>query len=93
MAEPLIAIKNLPVNSLNIRLMGKKKDTIRIDENGFNIMIFKSNEETFEELQKYGKINVIANCNLNVWRGNKTYQIFLKEYEKTPVVKLGWNDF
>lgn len=93
MAEPLIVIKNLPVNSLNIRLMGKKKDTIRIDENGFNIMIFKSNEDTFEELQKYGKINVIANCNLNVWRGNKTYQIFLKEYEKAPIVKLGWNDF
>lgn len=93
MAEPLIVIKNLPVSNLNIRLMGKKKDTIRIDENGFNIMIFKSNEDTFEELQKYGKINVIANCNLNVWNGNKTYQIFLKEYEKAPIVKLGWNDF
>lgn len=83
--EPLIAIKNISIQDVNIYI--KKTVTGKItDNNDIEYMKFNSNEEELEELKPKGfqnkAINLIGRVNVNDFRGKKTYQVFIEDYEK-----------
>ena len=83
--EPLIAIKNISIQDVNIYI--KKTITGKItDNNDIEYMKFNSNEEELEELKPKGfqnkAINLIGRVNVNDFRGRKTYQVFIEDYEK-----------
>ena len=79
--EPLIYIKNIKVNSSNIQIMGKNKDTVKITYCGIAYMKFHA-KDMIEELEGKEEINleVIGRGNLNKWGGLETPQIFIDSY-------------
>lgn len=79
--EPLIYIKNIKVNSSNIQIMGKNKDTVKITYCGIAYMKFHA-KDMIKELEGKEEINleVIGRGNLNKWGGLETPQIFIDSY-------------
>ena len=82
-------IYNIKVNSKDIRLMGKKQDTIKINLDGYEIMFFKLSMEQVEKFKsgvnKDLNINLIGTLNINEWRSKKTNQIYVEDFEVTEV--------
>lgn len=80
--EPLISITNLNAKLENINLMGKNKDTIKIEKNGVAYMFFKC-KDRLEEFKQYSdmSINLVGKPNINNWMGNITPQIFVTDFE------------
>ena len=87
--KPRFYIYNIKVNSKNLKLMGEKQDTLKIVLDGYEIMFFKLSEQK-KEMFKIGKdvelnINIIGTLNINTWRGKKTNQIFVEDFEVKEV--------
>ena len=88
--KPKFYIYNIKVNSEDdIKLMGKKQDTIKINLDGYEIMFFKLSMEQVEKfklgLNKELNINLIGTLNVNEWRGKKTNQIYVEDFEVQEV--------
>ena len=85
--EPLIAIEKLKITKNMITLLSPDKNpTLRITlPNKINIMKFKSSVDEYESLspadEGYIEINLVGSCNKNVWNGNISAQIFMKDYQ------------
>ena len=87
--KPRFYIYNIKVNSKNLKLMGEKQDTLKIVLDGYEIMFFKLSEQK-KEIFKIGEnidlnINIIGSLNINTWRGKKTNQIFVEDFEVKEV--------
>ncbi len=80
--EPLICVKNIYVQTDDIRVMGANKDTVKITVNGMAYMKFHATE-MIKQLEKCNeiKMNIVGRANLNEWMGNITPQIFIENYE------------
>ena len=82
-AKPLVAIENVKVHAGDARLM--KETTLKISlSNGVNLIKFNSSEEEFEKLySELGctTINVVGECQANVWNGIMNPQIEVTDYE------------
>ena len=81
-SEPLIYISDLNVTPANVTVMGKNKDTVKIEKNGVAYMFFKC-ADRIEEFKKFRemKINLIGTANMNKWMGRTTPQIFVTDFE------------
>lgn len=83
--ESLIAIKHLKIYKNMLTLMSPDKSpTIKITlPNGLNLLKFKATKKEFEQLDSFGyvEINLVGKCNVNIWNGQTTPQIFIEEYE------------
>lgn len=85
-AEPLVAITDVIVTAQNLVLMSPDKSpTIKIVlGNNICLIKFKVKQEEYESLfseQGSVKINVIGTCKQNIWNGNVSPQIIIKDYE------------
>ena len=80
--EPLIHIKDINITDKDIRIMGSKQDTVKIEKFGIAYMKFHA-KDFIEELNKYQsiKLDVVGRANLNEWMGNFTPQIFITNYQ------------
>lgn len=80
--EPLIYVENILVSQDDIKIMGANEDTIKIEKNGVAYMKFKS-KKFIEEIKNKESfiLNLVGRANLNEWRGRKTPQIFIDDYE------------
>lgn len=80
--EPLIYVKDLYVESSDIQIMGKNKDTVKIFKNGISYMKFFA-KDMIEELSKYNKLKleIVGKANINEWNGNFSPQVFIESYE------------
>ena len=83
--KPKFYIYNIKVNSKDLKLIGAKQDTLKICFDNYEIMFFKLSEEKKEKF-KIDKnidlnINLIGTLNVNTWRGKKTNQIFVEDFE------------
>ena len=80
--EPLIHIKDINITSKDVRIMGSKQDTVKIEKFGIAYMKFHA-KDFIEELNRYEsvKLEVVGRANLNEWMGNFTPQIFITNYQ------------
>ena len=81
--EPLLAVTDIILNSEDIQLMGKTKNTIKFVIGDIEFIKFKSNEEEYEDLAQYPtvKMELVGKCSLNEYNGNKTYQVIIEDYK------------
>lgn len=82
--EPMIAIKNVPLNSIKL-LSPDKKPTLKILLDNLSFIKFGSSEEEVNKLKPTGfyrkTANIIGTCSLNEWNGRTAPQIMIKELE------------
>ena len=86
MPEPYVAIENIVVSANNITLMSPDKSpTLKITLPGnISLIKFRSSKEEYENLYSQTgcvTINIVGTCNINEWMGNRSPQIFIKDYE------------
>lgn len=88
--EPLIAVKDIEVNSNEIYLNGKTSKTIKFIYRGIEFIKFFSSEEEWESLVNKGErlvLDVVGNCAINIYKDKKTPQIVIEDYEVTKTRK------
>ena len=80
--QPMIHVTDININRNEVQIMGKNKDTVKIEKFGVAYMKFHA-KDLIEELDKYEsmKIEVVGKPNLNVWGGKVTPQIFIEDIE------------
>lgn len=86
--EPVIAIKNIEVNSNEIYLNGKTSKSIKFIHKGIEYIKFFSSEEEWSELVSKGErlvLDVVVKCSINEYQGKVTPQVIVEEYEVTKV--------
>lgn len=92
--EPLLAIKDVEVDSNEIYLNGKTSKSIKFICNGIEFIKFFSNEEEWETLKGTGnriKLEVVGKCSINEYMGKKKPQIVVEAYNAAEVKKKKFN--
>lgn len=89
--EPLVAIEEVKVESRNINFIGKHKNHMKIKYKNVEYIKFFIDEEEREKLQQYKEtdeitFNIIGKASVNIWRGNRTSQFIIEDYE---IVNVG----
>lgn len=87
--QPLLHISKIEIPKRNVKLLGKNKNTIKWVANGIEYIKFFSNEDEYKSIVEYGDngiagtlvMNVIGSCGINEFRGKKTGQILVEDYE------------
>ncbi|AJA41416.1 RecJ-like ssDNA exonuclease [Geobacillus virus E3] len=77
--EPYILIKNIPIKESDVLLLGKNKDTVSINYNNINYVMFKTNQEMYEKIRNSTEITVVGRANINEYKGNTYYQIVIDD--------------
>lgn len=88
MEEPMIAIKDIEVNSNEIYLNGKTSKSIKFVYSGIEYIKFFSDESEWNELVNKGErlvLSVVGKCSVNEYQGKATPQIIMEDYEVTKV--------
>ena len=89
-AEPLIHVKDINVTKKDVQIMGRNKDTIKIEKNGVAYMFFRCKDHVEEfKAQDELRLEVVGRANLNEWGGMFTPQIFVTDFE----IKKGLPDY
>lgn len=80
--EPLIYVKDINITKKDIQLLGKDKNTLKIEKSGVVYMKFHA-KQMIEDLLKYDeiKLEIVGRANLNYWNNICTPQIFITNYE------------
>lgn len=91
--KPVFHVYNIRVNSKDIKVLGKKSDTIKLSLDGYDIMFFKLTEEKKdmfyldENLEL--SIDIIGSVNINEYYNRRTNQIIVDDFE----IKVVTNSF
>ena len=81
--EAMIAITNLVISPNEIKVIGKNKDTLRIEKNGITYIKFRA-KDLIEELKGFSNemdITLVGRPNINTWLGQELPQIFIVDTE------------
>lgn len=79
----MIAITNLVVSPNEIKIIGKNKDTLRIEKNGIIYIKFRA-KDLIEKLKSFSsemEITLVGRPNINNWMGQELPQIFIVDME------------
>lgn len=87
-AESLIAVENIEVKSSDIKIVGKKVDTMvfNIDDISFIKFFISEDEELIkkcsilDEENKSFILNIVGKCSSNIWNKEKKPQIIIQDY-------------
>jgi single-stranded-DNA-specific exonuclease len=82
--EPLIYVENVKVQTKDIKLIGKKKNTIKIETDEVDFIKFRSSEEVYNDMVDWKDevvLNIIGRASINEYNGKLTGQIFVDEWE------------
>lgn len=88
--EPLLAIKDVEVNTSEIYLNGKTTKTLKFESKGIEFIKFFSNNDEWETLKGKGDrivLEVVGKCSINEYMGKKKAQIVIEDYEVTKTKK------
>ncbi len=79
--EPYVAIKDIPLTSVQL-LSPDKHPTLKIHlSNGVDIMKFKSSQEEFEQFTRPNMyLTAVCRCSRNEWNGNVTAQLIVEDF-------------
>ena len=84
---PQVHIKSFSINSQDIQVIGKNKTTIKFTKEGLSFIKFFCNEDIKNQLHLNDNKNykmsmeVIGELGINEFRGKKSYQIIIDNYE------------
>lgn len=90
--EPLIAIKNVPIKTETLSILGSNQKTIRINLDGkkTSLIKFNASDELKDKLNPNGGVlyaTIIGKCDLNHYMGSVTPQIKIEDIEITRTTK------
>ncbi len=91
--EPLFAITDIVVNSKDVMLMGKNKNTIKFTHHNIDFIKFNASEKEHSDIISLGeavKFTVIGRFDMNEYNGQKTPQVRIENYmcEKSSPTKI-----
>lgn len=82
--KPQFHVSKIRFNSKDIKLIGAKKNTIKIDVNGVSILYFNSNEQVRKDFcvgeNQILEMECLCSLNLNIWNSRKNNQIIIYDY-------------
>lgn len=80
--KPLILVKDIFITKNDVQIIGKNKDTIKIEKNGISYMKFRAKDD-IEKFEKFNemRLEIIGEGNINEWGGMSRPQIFIKDFE------------
>ena len=80
---PIIGLKDLKVNAKDILVMGAKKNTVKIIQDGVEYMFFRLSQDEVNEFLMYPELSIdlVGTMSLNTWGGKSTPQIIAQGYE------------
>lgn len=80
--EPLLAIENINLNTDDIHIVGKNKNTVKFKYKNIEFIKFNTNENDCNEITKNKSLNftVVGRCGLNEYMGTKTFQFIIEDY-------------
>lgn len=81
--EPLIYIKPTMVDKSKISIMGKNKDTLKININGIDYIKFRATD-LIDEIQFMDgpiEIELVCKANINEWMGTRRPQMLIEDCE------------
>ncbi len=91
--KPMFHVYNIRVNSSDIKILGKKQDTIKLSLDGYDIMFFKLTEEkkAMFHLEENVELNIdiVGSVNINEYYNKRTNQIIVDDFE----IKVVENSF
>ena len=81
-SEPRIFVPDIELPSYEYSIIGTNKDTVRFEVNGVIFIKFHASD-LIKQLEKCNviKISVVGRPNINEWRGQKSAQLFIEDYE------------
>ncbi|MDF2503876.1 DHH family phosphoesterase [Clostridium sp.] len=84
--EPLLCIENIEIPIENVKLMGKNKNTIKIETEEVSYVKFFTNEDRYNEIINKNingilRFNIIGKASMNEYNGNCIPQIIIEDYE------------
>lgn len=83
--KPMFHVYNIRVNSKDIKVLGKKADTIKLSLDGYDVMFFKLTEKkkTTFHLDENVELNIdiIGSVNINEYYNKRTNQIIVDDFE------------
>lgn len=83
--KPTFYVYNVKVNSKDIKVLGKKADTIKLSLDGYDIMFFKLIEEkkAMFHLDENVELNIdiVGSVNINEYYNRRTNQIIVDDFE------------
>ena len=84
--KPLVHIKNIIYKPKDIKLLGAKKRTMKLNYGGVDYLIFMLSNEDKELLNMKNpnqemKMELVGTLGVNEWRGKKTNQIIIEKFE------------
>lgn len=82
--EPLIYIENIKVPTVDVKLIGEKKNTIKIETDEVDFIRFKSNEKVYSDMVDWKdevKLNIIGRASINEFNGKMYGQIMVEDWE------------
>lgn len=89
--EPIVIVKNIPVDIKSIQIIGSNKDTVKFEHNGIIYIQFKA-KNLIDELNNYEgvhNITVAGRCNINNFANKQTPQIMIDGIE----IGNKWEEF
>ncbi len=82
--EPLIYIENIKVPTIDVKLIGGKKSTIKIETDEVDFIRFKSSEDIYNDMVDWKEevvLNIIGRASINEYNGKLTAQIMVEDWE------------
>lgn len=82
--EPLLGFKDVPVKISEVYLNGSKRKTLKFSYSGLDFIKPYFKESDFERDFAEGEtayLDIVGKCKINEWKGKKTPQIEIKDYE------------
>lgn len=80
LSEPLILVKDININNIDVDLIGAKEDTISFKNKNIIYLMFKQSYETYEEFKNAKLIELVGKAKINDYKGKISYQIFIEDY-------------
>lgn len=79
--EPLITVKNIPVNNNNFTFMGKTQSHMKFVHNDISFIKFWVKEDEKEKFENQSlKVTIVGRCDANLWNDKINYQIIIEDY-------------
>ena len=81
LSEPYVAIKDIPLTSIQL-LSPDKHPTCKIHlDNGVDIMKFKSSQNEYDQFIRPNMyLTAVCRCAKNEWNGRVTAQLIIEDY-------------